>query len=626
MIKELLQSKSQSYIRDEDGNIMVMTAAALGVIIAIAGLAVETSQLREHSGSNQSALDAATLAGAAKHLRTGQSAHARNAVDSYWDSNKDESYRLDALGNADIEVIDGRGPGIKIRVKTETIARVDHQLGAVLAGDGEFASTIASDVIIDIPPTEITLIPDLSGSMNAGGRWANASQAIKVFGHGFLTWADYIPETVNVNLLPFGETTNFKNHYYFQQYLRDAAEPSDKINPDEQEILAGGTMIYSAPSLRSRQIPVCEKVAYRNTLKQGNPWDGTETVIEYWDRAECRQEGIIYYPDDKPDPWPSDWPKWGFTPIYEPYAAGTESDDSDTAYRYDEVSCSEPNDGKDRKILSISPGTCTIDGGVGRMPDGGTRDLPDVTYDCGVPVYGAEVCYTKTEVGRAIEDLIEFRPYGYIANSEPQWSGCFNYTTSDWGDNKNRITEMLDTPDMWLDDTLRKQFDQLIVSDDGDCTENMTKFSISDMRDFKNHVDDWNPDSHTSHDIAAAWTRNFFTGDFDEFLQDVTPGRTTYHDRQYAIFMTDGELFSFERGNNSHYEAGFADLCNTMKAEGAEIFTIAFDVTDTGLRRALSECATSVEEHYYIAEPDNIQGVLQAIAGYIKRDWIRIDG
>jgi len=79
-----------------------------------------------------------------------------------------------------------------------------------------------------------------------------------------------------------------------------------------------------------------------------------------------------------------------------------------------------------------------------------------------------------------------------------------------------------------------------------------------------------------------------------------------------AILMTDGEFnTAFIAGNDVNSQAGKSraaaeGLCNNMKAEGIEIFTIGFDLgtTESAAKTVLRNCATkdtSVVKHYHEA-------------------------
>ncbi|MEL6522681.1 MAG: pilus assembly protein TadG-related protein [Pseudomonadota bacterium] len=72
-----------------------------------------------------------------------------------------------------------------------------------------------------------------------------------------------------------------------------------------------------------------------------------------------------------------------------------------------------------------------------------------------------------------------------------------------------------------------------------------------------------------------------------------SPGRSTQNQDVY-------------RGHWQKNDPDFADAntltaCNAIKAAGIELFTIAFDVQDEDTEKLLEDCATSEDEHYYLA-------------------------
>ncbi|MEM1149359.1 MAG: pilus assembly protein [Pseudomonadota bacterium] len=85
--------------------------------------------------------------------------------------------------------------------------------------------------------------------------------------------------------------------------------------------------------------------------------------------------------------------------------------------------------------------------------------------------------------------------------------------------------------------------------------------------------------------------------------------------RKAVVLMSDGEN-TRSPGNSTHRQdryrgnwqrdeeyanANTMTACNTIKAAGIELFTIAFDVQDTETEQLLEACATSADEHYYLA-------------------------
>ncbi|MEM9739860.1 MAG: pilus assembly protein TadG-related protein [Pseudomonadota bacterium] len=86
--------------------------------------------------------------------------------------------------------------------------------------------------------------------------------------------------------------------------------------------------------------------------------------------------------------------------------------------------------------------------------------------------------------------------------------------------------------------------------------------------------------------------------------------------RKAIVLMSDGENTrspgrsnqnqDIDRGHWQRNDPDFADAntmtaCDAIKAAGIELFTIAFDVQDADTEQLLEDCATSADEHYYLA-------------------------
>ena len=86
---------------------------------------------------------------------------------------------------------------------------------------------------------------------------------------------------------------------------------------------------------------------------------------------------------------------------------------------------------------------------------------------------------------------------------------------------------------------------------------------------------------------------------------------------KFMIFMTDGD-----NNYNSDDEAT-EDLCDEIKAEGVEIFSVAFEAPAGG--RALLEYCASSEEHYYDAgDSEEFQAAFEEIGDRIEEALLRI--
>jgi uncharacterized protein YegL len=86
---------------------------------------------------------------------------------------------------------------------------------------------------------------------------------------------------------------------------------------------------------------------------------------------------------------------------------------------------------------------------------------------------------------------------------------------------------------------------------------------------------------------------------------------------RFMIFMTDGD------NNRSSDDDATERHCDTIKADGVEIFSVAFEAPSRG-RRLLQHCATS-EEHYFDARDSReFLAAFEAITERIESSLVRI--
>ena len=88
--------------------------------------------------------------------------------------------------------------------------------------------------------------------------------------------------------------------------------------------------------------------------------------------------------------------------------------------------------------------------------------------------------------------------------------------------------------------------------------------------------------------------------------------------RRYAVLMTDGDF-------NTHYENGQGNcgsqarqLCTAMKADGIEIYSVAFNAPSAG-RAILEFCATSSAHFHAPTTGTELLAVYEAIAAEVRQ-------
>lgn len=100
------------------------------------------------------------------------------------------------------------------------------------------------------------------------------------------------------------------------------------------------------------------------------------------------------------------------------------------------------------------------------------------------------------------------------------------------------------------------------------------------------------------------------TLDQDQPLTEAAASGDSDEVRKVMIFMTDGQNTKSKSGTRHNGSAAgqtdtkTAQICQDMKAQGVEIYSIAYEVTDTSTRRLLEDCASSLSQ-YFDAQNDS---------------------
>lgn len=94
------------------------------------------------------------------------------------------------------------------------------------------------------------------------------------------------------------------------------------------------------------------------------------------------------------------------------------------------------------------------------------------------------------------------------------------------------------------------------------------------------------------------------TLDQDQPLTEASVATVNEDVRKVMIFMTDGENTKSKSGTRHNGSAAgqtdlkTAQICQDMKAEGVEVFSIAYEVTDNATRQLLESCASSLSQYF----------------------------
>ena len=61
-------------------------------------------------------------------------------------------------------------------------------------------------------------------------------------------------------------------------------------------------------------------------------------------------------------------------------------------------------------------------------------------------------------------------------------------------------------------------------------------------------------------------------------------------------------------------------VCDFVKSQNVEIYTIAFEITDTDTKDLIMECASSPDHYYDAANAQQLLNAFKAIAGALERE------
>ncbi|MDP2355994.1 MAG: VWA domain-containing protein [Beijerinckiaceae bacterium] len=103
----------------------------------------------------------------------------------------------------------------------------------------------------------------------------------------------------------------------------------------------------------------------------------------------------------------------------------------------------------------------------------------------------------------------------------------------------------------------------------------------------------------------------------EPFSEPTNANRKT---QRYVVLMTDGEnTMSPTYPKHDGYDTATAnaltaELCTNIKADGVQVFTIAFDVTSNSIKNLLRACATSADKYFDATNAMQLSSAFNAIA------------
>lgn len=157
----------------------------------------------------------------------------------------------------------------------------------------------------------------------------------------------------------------------------------------------------------------------------------------------------------------------------------------------------------------------------------------------------------------------------------------------------------------------------------------------ADKAKLDSRIDSFSADGATAGHIGVQWTWYMLTREWKDFLPAASAPARASDDKaaKFAILMTDGEFNTAFAGvgrreqprtqqqarSRNHAER----LCEEMKKDGIEIFTVGFMLKESAARQVMAKCASpdkaSTQHYFEAASGAELDAAFQAIAANIER-------
>ncbi|MEN8144346.1 MAG: VWA domain-containing protein [Gemmatimonadota bacterium] len=269
---------------DQSGAVLVMVAASLVILLGVAGLALDSARGFVRQARMSKAIDAAVLTGA-KTLRSGESQARQQALavaaangfpDGVNGVNLDLQFGTNALGEQTVSM-SGLQPMPTLLVKLV----------------GPNSMNVAAAATATIPPVDLTLVLDQSGSLGQMGAWDDLQDAAWSFVQNFddnLDQVSLVSFQIGGTLrvpLQGGFTNPVRNAIYFS-----GMKSAGYTNPGEGLRLAYEQM--TGPDIQARSAKAVvfftdgRPTAFRGQISGDDrflavPWATSNRLVGYWD-------------------------------------------------------------------------------------------------------------------------------------------------------------------------------------------------------------------------------------------------------------------------------------------------------------------------------------------------------
>ncbi len=198
---------------------------------------------------------------------------------------------------------------------------------------------------------------------------------------------------------------------------------------------------------------------------------------------------------------------------------------------------------------------------------------------------------------------------------------------------KDRTGMAMDMSDAGPGTAMVNQDDRLRNS----CPDSALVPLTTDQDKLLEAIDDFKADGFTAGHIGIQWTRYLLSPKWRGTLEAAVPdsGPAEYNDRKakkIAILMTDG-LFNtafagVRRGDDLHDQAELSQaaamtMCQRMKLDKIEVFTVGFMLDDPNARIVMKDCASDdygdIRHYYLAADGEALKAAFREIAANAEK-------
>ncbi|MEQ1651778.1 MAG: pilus assembly protein [Hyphomicrobium sp.] len=202
-----LRKLASDFIHDRDGSVAILFGLSCIVLMGLIGLAVDTSRYYNYSARMQQALDAAALAGAKllpdesmtdSDIQTVTLAHFNSTMEK-------TGVKADKLEQPTVTI-----DRVKNAVSLDSTAKLPVLFSKIIYDRSKVAINLKSNVVFDMKKVELSMVLDITGSMNSKNKLADLKTAAKdvvdELYNGSLS-----EEGVRIALAPYSASVNAGN-------------------------------------------------------------------------------------------------------------------------------------------------------------------------------------------------------------------------------------------------------------------------------------------------------------------------------------------------------------------------------------------------------------------------------